>query len=108
MTDQVPEVDLETVAAALGDGAVLVDVREPYEYEAGHVPGARLVPLSEIQGRLAEIPKGRPVYVICAVGQRSYAAAAWLRRNGVDAISVADGTEGWAADGRPIETGAAS
>lgn len=83
------EVDLETFAAASNAGAVVVDVREPEEYGAGHVPG------------------DREVYVICASGNRSQWAADRLTAAGVDAFSVAGGTRGWAGTGRPVVTGTA-
>jgi rhodanese-related sulfurtransferase len=101
----VPEIDQQGFAAAHADGALVVDVREPYEYVAGHVPGAALIPLAQVHGRLADIPKGEPVYVICQSGNRSKTAASWLRSAGIDAISVAGGTGDWAARGRPVVRG---
>jgi rhodanese-related sulfurtransferase len=99
------EVDLEAFASALAAGGVVVDVREPGEYLVGHVPGARLMPLSALAGRIGELPAGRPVYVICASGNRSLTAADRMSRAGVDACSVAGGTSGWARTGRPLVTG---
>jgi rhodanese-related sulfurtransferase len=98
-------VDLEAFAAALADGGVVVDVREPGEYLAGHVPGARPMPLSVLPGRVGELPADRPVYVICASGNRSLTAADRMSAGGVDAYSVAGGTGGWARSGRPLVTG---
>lgn len=96
------EVNLEKFAAAHADGAVVIDVREPFEYAAGHVPGAGLLPLSEVPVRAAELPKDEPVYVICATGNRSLAAADYLAGSGVDAWSVAGGTSEWQRSGRPV------
>ena len=101
----VREVDLAAFAAAHADGAFVVDVREPREYLAGHVPGAKLVPLASVPARVGELPKDRPVYVICATGNRSQDATWWMRSAGIDAYSVAGGTSGWARLGRPIVTG---
>jgi rhodanese-related sulfurtransferase len=101
----VREVDLSTFMAAHADGSVVVDVREPYEYLAGHVPGAKLLPLAGLPGRLSELPTDRPVFVICATGNRSLAAAGWMRAAGIDAYSVAGGTSGWARMGRPVVAG---
>ncbi|MFD6229412.1 rhodanese-like domain-containing protein [Streptomyces sp. NPDC060232] len=101
------EVDLETFAAAWSAGAVVVDVREPEEYRAAHVPGAQLAPLSTLAAALPRIPKGRTVYVICASGNRSQWAADRLAAAGMDALSVAGGTRGWAGTGRPVATGTA-
>lgn len=102
----VPETDIQTFAAAHAAGALVVDVREPYEYAMGHVPGARLVPLRRVHAHLGDLPKGPPVYVICASGNRSLAAAGWMRGAGVEAVSVAGGTSAWAGQGRPLVRGA--
>jgi rhodanese-related sulfurtransferase len=101
----VPEVDLTAFAAGHADGAFVVDVREPLEYVTGHVPGAVLIPMAQVHTRMGEVPRGEPVYVICASGNRSYTAAGWLRNAGIDAISVAGGTGGWAAQRRPLVRG---
>ena len=101
----VPEIDLPTFVHAHAAGALVLDVREPYEYVNGHVPGARLMPMPHVHARMPEVPRGEPVYVICASGNRSYTAAGWLRNAGIDAISVAGGTGGWAAYGRPLVHG---
>lgn len=87
------------------EGAPLVDVRLPEEYEELHVPGAVPLPLPELAGRAQEIPRDRRVYLICASGARSLAAAQALNRAGWDTVSVAEGTKGWAAAGRPVEHG---
>ena len=100
------EIDLESFAAEHGAGAVVVDVRESWEYEAGHVPGARLIPLDQLPSALAELPRTGPVYVICASGNRSKAAAGFLHAAGLQAYSVTDGTGGWARAGRPLVVGA--
>lgn len=98
----VPEVDLESFAAAHADGAFVIDVREPYEYAEGHVPGAKLIPLASLPQHTAELTSGQRVYVICASGHRSLAAAEFLARGGVDAWSVAEGTSGWISRGLPV------
>ncbi len=109
MTDDavvVPEVDLVTFEAAWRDGATVLDVRNPDEYLNKHVPGAVLVPLPELGGRLDDVPAGRPLYVICAHGGRSRSAAEALRLQlGWDVLNVSDGTEGWASSGRPVAAG---
>jgi rhodanese-related sulfurtransferase len=96
------EVDIPTFAAALEDDATVIDVREPFEYAGGHVPGAQLIPLGQLTGRVGELPTDQPVYVICASGSRSLAAAGFLRRHGVDAHSVAGGTGAWRRAGRRV------
>ncbi|MFI7435505.1 rhodanese-like domain-containing protein [Micromonospora haikouensis] len=100
------EVNLADFAAAHANGATVVDVREPFEYVEGHVPGARSVPLGQLAAAVGELPRNHPVYVICASGGRSLSAAQFLARAGIDARSVAGGTGGWARSGRAIVTGA--
>lgn len=99
------EVDIREFAAAHADGALVVDVREPHEYVGGHVPGARLIPMAQVQMRSAELAGGRPVYVICASGNRSLRAAQWLGAAGIDARSVAGGTSAWIRAGGPVARG---
>jgi rhodanese-related sulfurtransferase len=101
-----PEVDLDDLAAALEDGAVVVDVRELDEYVEAHIPGVTLIPLSELQQRWQEVPADRgTVYMVCAGGGRSKRAATALRQAGVDAVNVAGGIKGWIKTGRPVESG---
>lgn len=99
------EVDVHTFATAHAEGALVIDVREPYEYLSGHVPGARLLPLDFLPRSAGELPTGQPVYVICASGNRSLTAAWWLADAGVDARSVAGGTGAWMAAGFPVAYG---
>jgi len=99
------EVDRASFAAAQRDGAVVIDVREPYEYVTGHVPGARLVPVGQLAGLVGELPRTGRVYMICATGNRSLAAADYLAANGVDAWSVAGGTLAWLRHGNPVVQG---
>jgi rhodanese-related sulfurtransferase len=101
-----PEVDVETFADALEGGAVFIDVREPDEYAEAHIPGAQLIPLGQLGQRVQELPEGRPLYVVCAVGGRSLRAATALQNQaGVEAISVVGGTKAWIASGRDYVTG---
>jgi rhodanese-related sulfurtransferase len=97
-------VTVHNLKAALDEGsALIIDVREPYEYADGHVPGAELMPLMTVPQRVAELPTDQPVYVVCAVGGRSAQAAAFLATRGVDAINVDGGTGEWVAAGYPVE-----
>jgi rhodanese-related sulfurtransferase len=100
------EVDLATFAARRRDGAMVIDVREPAEYVAGHVPGAQLIPLSQIASRAAQLPRGVPVYVVCASGNRSLAATEYLVGAGFEAWSVAGGTSAWQRAGHAVVRGA--
>jgi rhodanese-related sulfurtransferase len=102
------EVDLEAFATAYASGVPLLDVRNPDEYETAHVPGAILIPLGELESRLDEVPAGDPLYVICAAGGRSLAAAKGLVDAGHHAVSVSGGTNGWIERGGEIRTGSAA
>ena len=99
------EVTQEAFAAAWADGGLVVDVREVDEYAAGHVPGARLMPLRTVPAQCVELPADRPVFVICASGNRSRTAADRMNSRGIDAYSVAGGTSTWARAGRPVAAG---
>jgi glyoxylase-like metal-dependent hydrolase (beta-lactamase superfamily II)/rhodanese-related sulfurtransferase len=80
--------------------AAVLDVREPAEFVKGHVPGAASLPQAELATRLNEVPRDRPVFVICQGGFRSLRAAQFLRQCGItDVVSVKGGTEGWRAAG---------
>jgi rhodanese-related sulfurtransferase len=100
-----PEIDVDKLEADQA-AATVVDVREPGEYVAGHLPGALLVPMGQLPARLEELDRSRPVYVVCASGNRSAAMTDLLVARGFDAYSVAGGTTAWARSGRPVETGA--
>ncbi|MFI6408680.1 rhodanese-like domain-containing protein [Streptomyces sp. NPDC050548] len=99
------EVTQEAFKVAWADGALVVDVREADEYAAGHVPGARLMALRTVPARCGELPTDRPVFVICASGNRSRTAADRMTSRGLDAYSVAGGTSAWARAGRPVAAG---
>ena len=99
------EVSVAAFAAAHADGAFVVDVREPFEYVGGHVPGAWLVPVGELPSRLRELPRDERVYVICASGNRSRVMTDELMNAGFDAWSVAGGTSEWARTGQPVVAG---
>jgi|ERR1022692_194522 rhodanese-related sulfurtransferase len=91
-------------ATGVPDDAFLLDVREPDEWEAGHAPGARHIPLGELSERSDEVPRAGTIYVICRSGARSARAAQALTGAGWQALNVDDGMHGWAAAGRPMTT----
>lgn len=74
--------------ALVRDGATLVDVRTDDEFRAGHVHGARNIPVHEIEQRLSEIPKDRTVVLYCRSGARSASAASVLQRKGYDVVDI--------------------
>ncbi len=67
-----------------GERLTLVDVREPHEFAAGHIPGAKLIPLGQIQARLEELDPAQEIIVVCRTGHRSGAACRILAKNGFD------------------------
>jgi rhodanese-related sulfurtransferase len=101
----VPEIDVTELARLRADGIALIDVRQPDEYTAAHVPGATLVPLAMVPDNLDRVPTDGPVYVICAKGGRSLKAAEFYRGQGIDAVNVAGGTIAWLDAGQPVSTG---
>lgn len=105
MQPPVEEADVRDVAAALpidGD-AVLIDVRETWEWQTGHADGARHIPLKELPARLDELPRTAPVYLICASGSRSGKAAQYLKQAGFERpINVRGGTMAWEREGLPM------
>ncbi|MCV2394648.1 rhodanese-like domain-containing protein [Actinotalea sp. M2MS4P-6] len=99
------EIDITGFAEVHAAGGYVLDVREPGEYVAGHVPGAVLVPMSQLGQRVAELPTDGRIHVICASGNRSLVVTDALQRAGYDAVSVAGGTNGWRMAGRSVVTG---
>ncbi len=86
--------------------ADLIDVREVWEWVTSRIPGATLIPMSEVQQRIGEIPLNRPVVVYCAVGQRSAAVAEALRQLGNQrAYNIEGGIVAWMNEQFPVETG---
>ncbi len=89
-----------------GSRPVVVDVREPWEYAQGHISGAKLIPLGELNRRIKELDPSQPVAVICASGSRSQSAAALLGQQGYETIyNVIGGTFNWMQSGLPLERG---
>lgn len=88
----------ELAAALAGDTPpVMIDVREPWEYELAHLEGSRLVPLGELAGRIGELPTGASLVTVCHKGMRSERAAALLRRAGFASVrSLEGGVDAWA------------
>ncbi|ODU01924.1 MAG: sulfurtransferase [Pseudonocardia sp. SCN 72-86] len=98
MTGPIPSV----LVADLPAEASLLDVREADEWDAGHAPTARHLPMSELTARISEIPESDPLYVICRSGGRSARVVAYLVGQGYPAVNVGGGMQDWAAEGRPV------
>ncbi len=88
----------------VGAGTVLIDVREQHEWDAGHAPGATLLPMSEIEHRLGELPENGQFLVICHSGMRSERVTAFLLNDGFDAVNVQGGMLAWQAAGGEVTT----
>lgn len=98
----------ELKSAIDAGSAHVLDVREAFEYAAGHVPGAINLPMHLIPLRADEIPSGMEVYVICESGNRSWQVAAFLHQRGIDVTNVEGGTGAWRNAGFPVIRGAAA
>jgi rhodanese-related sulfurtransferase len=82
----------------------LLDVRTPQENSQGKLPGTVLIPIGELERRIAEVPKNRTVIVYCAVGSRSKPAAEFIAQRGYkDVYNMTDGIVGWYRNGFPLQ-----
>jgi rhodanese-related sulfurtransferase len=98
---QIPTVPVSDVA----NDAVILDVREPDEFAAGHAPGAIHIPLGDLPARLAELSgaaDGGSVAVTCRGGGRSSRAVAWLTQQGYDVANLDGGMKAWQSAGKPM------
>jgi rhodanese-related sulfurtransferase len=99
-----PQLTPAQVDAALRDeDAIALDVREPEEWQAGHMLGSVWIPLGDLSARAGELPRDRPIVVVCRSGSRSAYAADALVAAGYDARNLAGGLQHWAASGLPLE-----
>lgn len=100
--NQIPSVHVSEVA----NDAVILDVREPHEWAAGHAPGAIHIPLGDLPARLAELSEagadGGSVAVTCRGGGRSSRAVAWLTQQGYDVTNLDGGMKAWQTAGKPM------
>jgi molybdopterin/thiamine biosynthesis adenylyltransferase/rhodanese-related sulfurtransferase len=93
----IPQLSPAEALSAQRDGAVLLDVREPFETERGVIPGSALLPLGDVLADPSRVAAER-VVVVCQVGMRAQRAAAALRRAGIEASVLAGGIEAWNRD----------
>jgi rhodanese-related sulfurtransferase len=97
-------IDAKTVDSLRNNPDVfLVDVREDYEFAAGHIPEATLIPLGQLSSRLNEIPKDKTVVAVCRSGNRSGQATQLLRQAGFDAHNMDGGMISWEQAGFDIQ-----
>ena len=106
-TKPLPTEITPTEAAAMRDaGAVLLDVREQSEWVAGHVAGATLIPLGELESRMGELPKDKDIVVMCRTGVRSAKGRDTLLKAGFARVtSMTGGITAWTSGGLPIVKG---
>jgi rhodanese-related sulfurtransferase len=102
--DPAHELTPAQVKEALDKGdVVLIDVREPYEWDAGRIPGATHIELERLAARAEEVPTDRPIVFQCRLGVRSAMAMQAFRASGWDAYHLGGGIQRWVNEGLPIE-----
>ncbi len=99
----VREVSPSEALELLDNDALLIDVREPSEWDAGHAPMASSIPLSELPDHVDELPRDRLIVCVCRSGGRSFRAASYLKENGFDAANLTGGMMSWFAEDLPVE-----
>ncbi len=100
--EAVEQITPEVAVRLLGEGAALIDVREPEEWRVGRAPEALHIPLGELGARLAELPVGPQLIMVCRSGARSNSAAAALVGIGLPALNLAGGMQAWKAAEYPV------
>ncbi len=101
----ISEIEVAALAERVAEGALVIDVREPDEYRAGHVPGAQLIPLATVPDELTRFNSDGPTYVICRSGGRSMRACEFAADEGYDVVNVTGGTGAWIDSGRDVAIG---
>ena len=99
-----PQVSARAAHRLVEAGALLLDVREPDEWRAGHAPEATLMPMASVRGRHGDLPRDRRIVVMCRSGGRSAAVTGSLAAAGFDAVNLAGGICAWSAAGLPVTT----
>lgn len=100
----VSAVEAQEILIANGDDAILLDVRSQGEYERVHIPGAMLIPLGELQGRINELDRKKRIIIYCASGNRSMIACRVLETEGFgECINVTGGIGAWMTHGLQVE-----
>ena len=97
---------LEAVQLLNRKDAIMIDVREPAEFNAGHAPNARNIPLAQLDKRIGELGKfkNRPAVVVCQTGAKSHAATAVLKKAGfAEVVVLAGGIGAWQQANMPVE-----
>lgn len=101
---KVPSIDPNAAADQFNGGhAIVLDVREPDEWSAGHIPGAIHIPLGQLADRAGELPTDRPIIAACRSGARSAKATKLLNERGLDVTNLEGGTKAWHGAGLPLD-----
>jgi rhodanese-related sulfurtransferase len=103
VSDDDIQIDPKRAAALIEGGAALIDVRDTDEYEAGHIEGARHVPLETLSAETAGVGQGDEIVFYCRSGERSAVAAGAFAESGWNAHSIEGGLSAWAEAGLPLE-----
>jgi rhodanese-related sulfurtransferase len=105
--EQVPTIKAHELQQELQNGKqpFILDVRQPEEFRMGHIAGAKLIPLGQLERRIQEVPRDREIVCICASGHRSVAAVHILKTAGVTASSMHNGMIAWQMAKLPVNKG---
>lgn len=90
-----PVVSVQQARRMLDEGAIILDVREKSEFDLGHIPHSRLMPLSTMADHLQHVPRGKKLIVACRTGGRSTSAVARLQAEGIHAVNLEGGLIAW-------------
>lgn len=100
------QISVSEASAKRDAGAFILDVRQPDEWNAVHIPGATLIPLDQLAARVNEVPRDQEVVVVCRSGNRSQQGREILKNAGFQQVtSMSGGLNQWSAAGRPTATG---
>jgi rhodanese-related sulfurtransferase len=101
---QVAQAQIADVPSTFDGLVVLLDVREDDEWQRGHAPGAKHIPMGQVPSRIDEISADAKLFVVCQAGGRSQRVAQYLASNGYRPVNVSGGMSAWAGAGRPVVT----
>jgi len=102
----VNQISVNELAAALERGDHVIDVREAFEFQGGHIPGTAHIPMALVPLRVDELRAKGPLYLVCESGNRSWQVASYLDRHGISAVNVNGGMHAWRSAGMPVKQGA--
>lgn len=98
----IPTTDVASVPEVIPSDVVVLDVREPHEWAAGHIDGAVHIPMGDLPSRVGELDPAKHTVVVCHVGGRSARVTAWLHAQGHDVVNLEGGMDAWERAGRQV------